>query len=89
MEIIGDYGKKYANGYEYAMDRKRYDKPIDPVTHKGTINISPCWNDWISLVEKNKGIFEEMEKDDVDNFFRFYDLGYQSGMVLGRKMVGG
>lgn len=86
MEIIGDFGKKYSNALEYALDRKRYDKPIDLVTHTGTINTSPCWNDWIGLVENNKGIFEKMEKDDVDNLFKFYDLGYQSGMVLGMKM---
>ena len=34
MEIIGDYGKKYKNGTEYALDRNRYNKPVDPVTKK-------------------------------------------------------
>lgn len=86
MEIIGDYGKKYANGFEYAMDDKRYNKPIDPVTHKGTINTSPCWGAWLKLVENNKKLFEPLEKDDIDNLFKFYDIGYQSGMCLGLQM---
>ena len=87
MEIIGDYGKKYVNGTEYALDRKRYDKPVDPVTKMGTINCSPCWNDWLNLVENNKAVFEPLEKDEIDNLFRFYDLGFQGGMVLGMKMA--
>lgn len=86
MEIIGDYGKKYKNGTEYALDRNRYDKPIDPVTKKGTINTSPCWNDWLKLVENNKKLFEPLEKDEIDSLFNFYDVGYTSGMALGLKM---
>ena len=86
MEIIGDYGKKYKNGTEYALDRNRYDKPIDPVTKTGTINNSPCWNDWLKLVEGNKKLFEPLEKDEIDSLFNFYDVGYTSGMALGLKM---
>lgn len=87
MEIIGDYGKKYKNGTEYALDRNRYNKPVDPVTKKGTINTSPCWNDWISLVENNREMFESLKKDEIDSLFNFYDVGYTSGMVLGMKMA--
>lgn len=86
MEIIGDYGKKYKNGTEYALDRNRYNKPVDPVTKKGTINTSPCWNDWISLVENNREMFESLKKDEIDSLFNFYDVGYTSGMVLGMKL---
>lgn len=39
MEIIGDYGKKYKNGTEYALDRNRYNKPVDPVTKKKVLSI--------------------------------------------------
>lgn len=82
----GDNGKTYDNGFDYAMDRTRYNKPIDPITHTGTINTSPCWNDWIKLVEGNKKIFVDMEQDDIDGLFQFYDLGFQSGMCLGMQM---
>lgn len=54
---------------------------------KGTINTSPCWDDWISLVENNKEMFESLKKDEIDSLFNFYDAGYTSGMVLGMKMA--
>ena len=52
----------------------------------GTINNSPCWNDWLKLVEGNKKLFEPLEKDEIDSLFNFYDVGYTSGMALGLKM---
>lgn len=88
MEIIGDYGKKYKNGTEYALDRHRYDQPIDPVTKKGTINISLCWEAWLKLVEDNKKVFEPLKKDEIDSLFNFYDAGFTSGMLWYRRERG-
>lgn len=84
---VGKNGKTYNNGFEYAMDRTRYNVPIDPVTHTGSINTSPCWTDWIKLVEGNSSIFVDLEQDEIDNLFNFYDAGFQSGMVQGMRMA--
>ena len=51
-------GKQYADTVEYALDTRKYDKVVDE--HTKTINISPCWNDWEKVVEKNKPAFEKM-----------------------------
>ena len=87
-EIIGDYGKHYADGLEYALDRSRYDKPkgYDGDGTPGTINISPSWNNWFEVVNKNEKAFKEMNKDDVDTCFHWFDGGFQYGMILGMRM---
>lgn len=87
MEIIGDYGKKYSDGLEYAKDTKRYDKPVGyDGGNSGTINCSPSWNAWLEIVERNADAFKEMDKDEIDDHFHWFDGGYQHGMIFGMKM---
>ena len=81
MEIIGDYGKHYANGFEYAKDTHRFDKPM--VDGKGTIDIRPSWAAWAEVVGKNEKLFKEMTKDEVDGVFSFFDGGFQYGILAG------
>lgn len=79
-------GKQYADTVEYALDTKRYDKVVDE--HTKTINVSPCWNDWVKVVEKNKPAFEKMTVEEIDNAFHWFEGGYSWGMLLGMKMAG-
>lgn len=52
-EIIGEFGKHYANGYEYAMNRNRYDQPLDENGCR-TFNCSPAWTSWFDRQSRLK-----------------------------------
>lgn len=81
-------GKKYNSHVEYALDTHRYDKSVDPETHKGSIFICNCWNDWTEVVNKNKEAFEKMSVDEIDNNFNWFNAGHSWGIVLGMKLKG-
>lgn len=79
-------GKQYADTVEYALDTHKYDKVIDE--HTKTINVSPCWTNWVGVVEKNRAAFEKMSVDEIDNAFHWFEGGFSWGMLLGMKMAG-
>ena len=81
-------GKWYKDTVEYALDTHKFDKPVDPETHKGTIFICNCWDDWQKVVNNNKEAFAKMTVEEIDNAFHWFNGGHSWGMLLGMKMAG-